>query len=116
MIGLVAGPALGVEHKFDGVYSGKRSLVKGSGPTCPAEESVSLTIRGETLTFTNSVLKKFTIAFYPNPDGSFGQIYVDEGGDTVNIKGRVTGDVIEADVTNPPCAHHWHLQKEHRGQ
>jgi hypothetical protein len=116
VIGLAAGPALGAEHRFDGAYSGKRSLVKGSGPTCPVEESVSVTIHGETLTFTNSILKKFTIAFYPNRDGSFGQIYVDEGGHTVNIKGRVTGDVIEADVTNPPCEHHWHMQKEHRGQ
>jgi hypothetical protein len=112
---LVAGPALGAEHAFDGVYSGKRSLVKGSDPTCVTQEDVSVTIHGETLTFTNSDLKKAGISFYPGRDGSFGETYVDEGGDTVKIHGRVIGNVIEADVTNPPCEHHWHLTKENRG-
>jgi hypothetical protein len=75
---------------------------------------VSVTINGATLTFTNSALKKFTLSFYPTQDGSFAQIY--EGGDTVNIRGRVNGDVIEADVTdysaNPPCEYHCHLKKQ----
>jgi hypothetical protein len=46
---MVAGiPALGAEHTFDGVYIGKRSLSKGTvGPNCPAEEDVSVTIRGD---------------------------------------------------------------------
>lgn len=113
----VAGiPALGAEHSFDGVYSGKRVLTKGSGPMCPAEENVSATIHGRTLTFTNSVLKKFTIIFDPNRDGFFDEIYASEGGDTVKIRGRVIGEVIEADVTNyatnPPCEHHWHMKKD----
>jgi hypothetical protein len=115
MVCLVA-PVLGAEHKFDGAYTGKRSLVKGSGPLCPAEEDVSVTIHGQTLTFTNSALKKFTIGFYLNQDGSFSQIYVDEGGDTVNIHGHVIEGVLDADVTNPPCEHHWHLKKEYRGR
>jgi hypothetical protein len=34
----------------------------------------------------------------------------------VRIRGRVIGDVIEADVTNPPCEHHWRVTREHRGQ
>ena len=72
--------ALGAEHNFDGVYTGKRSLTKGSaGPNCPAEDNVSVTIHGETLTFTNSALKKFTQPFYPGPDGSFGETYTDAG-------------------------------------
>ena len=25
------------------------------------------------------------------------------------IQGRVVGDVLEADVTNGPCEHHWYL-------
>jgi hypothetical protein len=55
---------------FDGDYSGKRVLTKGSaGPDCPAEDDVSVTIHGGTLTFTNSALKKFTQPFYPGPDG-----------------------------------------------
>ena len=114
----VAGiPALGAEHTFDGVYSGKRVLTKGSsGPSCPNEDSVSITIDGETLTFTNSVLQKFAQPFYPGPDGSFGETYTDAGGAVVHNHGRIVGDVIDADVTNyetnPPCEYHWHLKKE----
>src|SRR5215469_16499713 len=106
-------PALGAEHKFDGVYTGKRSLTKGAvGPNCPAEEDVSVTIHGETLSFTNSALRKFVIGFDPHQDGSFHEIYTYEGGATVNIVGHLAGDVLEADVTNPPCEQHWHLKKE----
>jgi hypothetical protein len=72
---------LGAEHAFDGDYSGKRVLTKGqAGPNCPAEEDVSVAIRGETLTFTNSALKEFTMPFYPTQDGSFGQTYTGQGG------------------------------------
>jgi hypothetical protein len=83
---------------------------------CPAEGDVSVTIHGETMSFTDSALKKFAISFYPGQDGSFGEIYQGEGGDTVNIRSRVIGNDIEADVTDyatdPPCEHHWHLKKE----
>ena len=67
MICLVAGiPALGAEHTFDGVYSGRRVLTKGSASSmCPAEDDVSVTIHGETLTFTDSALQKFTEPFFP---------------------------------------------------
>jgi hypothetical protein len=106
-------PALGAEHMFDGVYSGKRVLTKGSaGPNCPAEDNVSVTIHGETLTFTNSALKKYVMPFDPGPDGSFGQTHTDEDGAIVHYHGRVMGDVIEADVENPDCEYHWHLKKE----
>ena len=105
-------PALGAEHTFDGVYTGKRSLTKGTaGPNCPAEEDVSVTIHGETLKFTDGALKEFTLPFYPRQDGSFGQTYTGEGGTAVHYRGRVIGDVIDADVSNPPCEHHWHLKK-----
>jgi hypothetical protein len=104
------GAALGAEHKFDGVYSGKRVLTKGS---CPAAvDDVSVTIHDETLTFTNSALKKFVMGFFVRQDGSFDQIDTDIDGDRVHIVGHVTGDVIEADVDNPPCEYHWHLKKE----
>jgi hypothetical protein len=83
---------------------------------CPAEENVSVIIHGQTLTFTNKVLENFIISFYPSQDGSFGEIYTGEGGGAVRIRGRVIGDVIEADVTNPPCEHHWRVTREHRGQ
>jgi hypothetical protein len=75
----VAGPALGGANTFDGVYTGKRVLTAGSGPSCPGEDNVSVIIHGETLTFTNSALQNFLIAFTPHEDGSFNQIYVDAG-------------------------------------
>jgi hypothetical protein len=109
--------ALGAEHNFDGVYTGKRLLTKGSaGQNCPAEDNVSVTIHGETLTFTNSALKNFTEPFDPGPDGSFGQTHTGEGGGAVHYHGRIIGDVMDADVTNyatdPVCEYHWHLKKE----
>jgi hypothetical protein len=113
---LIAGRSLGADHRFDGVYSGKRLLIKGSGSNCPAKENASATIHGQMLTFSDSALQKFTLIFDPDQHGSFEETYADEGGDTVEIHGRVTGDVIDADVTNygtnPPCKHHWHLKKE----
>src|SRR5215472_5849840 len=114
LIFLVAGSALSaVENKYDGVYTGKRSLTKGTASTtCPAEDDVSVTIDGETLTFTNSALKKYTMPFDSSPDGSFGQTHTDESGGVVHYHGRITGDVIEADAQNPDCEHHWHLKKQ----
>ena len=111
MICLVAGPALSAEpeHKYDGVYTGKRSLTKGTS-SCPAKGDVSVTIHGERLTFTNGVLEKYTMPFYPGSDGSFGQTHT-EGSYVVRHRGRIIGDVLDADVTNPPCEHHWHLKK-----
>jgi hypothetical protein len=114
MICLVAGPALSdePEHKYDGVYTGKRSLTKGTASTtCPAGDDISVTITGETLTFTNSALKKYTMPFDPGPDGSFGRTHMDEGGSVVHYHGNIIGDVMDADVENPPCEYHWHLNK-----
>jgi len=108
-LAVAGGPALGAEHTFDGTYSGQRVLTKGS---CAAVDDVSVTIHGETLTFTNSALKKFVMGFYVRQDGSFDQIHTDVDGDTVHVVGRITGDVIDADVTNPPCEYHWHLKKQ----
>jgi hypothetical protein len=114
----VAGtPALCAENTFDGIYSGKRVLTKGSAsPSCPADDDVSAAIHGETLTFTDNALKKFTMPFYPSQDGSFGQTYTGEGGAAVHYRGRVVGDVIEVDVTNPPCEYHWTLKKAANGR
>ena len=109
----VAGsPALGAEHTFDSDYSGKRVLTKGSaGPDCPAEDDVSVTIHGETLTFTDSELKNYTLPFFPSPDGSFGLSHTDASGAVRHHHGRVNGGVIDADTDNPDCEYHWHLKK-----
>jgi hypothetical protein len=107
----VAGPAVAAGDSFDGVYTGKRVLTKGPGQ-CPAEESVSVTIHDGVLTFTNSALQNYAIGFDPHPDGTFTETHVDAGGDIVEIQGRITGGVLNADVTNPPCEHHWRLEKK----
>ena len=83
MICLVAGSALSAEptHKYDGVYTGKKSLTKGTpSKTCPAEDDVSVTITGETLAWTDSAYKNFTQSFDPGPDGSFGETHTHAGG------------------------------------
>ena len=56
-------PALGAEHTFDGVYSGKRVLIEGSDPYCPAEDDISVIIHGEMLSFTDSALEKVSNRF-----------------------------------------------------
>jgi hypothetical protein len=106
---IMAGTALGTEGPFDGVYTGKRTPTKGSVPPCAAEEGVSVTISGETLTFTNSKLQNAGLGFEPHQDGSFSTIY--QGVETVLIEGRIVGDVLDADVSDSSCSHHWHLKK-----
>ena len=118
VIGLaIASPALGAES-YDGTYTGKRVLTKGSDPTCPKEDPVSVTIRGESLTFSgesltfsDSTLHDFTTGFDPGQDGAFGQIDTGIGGSTVSIQGRIVGGVIDADVSNGACEYHWHLKR-----
>ena len=105
--------ALGAKQNFDGDYTGKRSLTKGPpNRRCPAEDKVSVTIQGDRLTFTHSGLRKSTEPFYPGPDGSFGQTFTNEGGEIEHYHGRIIGNVMNVDVTNPPCEYHWHLKKE----
>ena len=66
MICLVAGSALSAEptHKYDGVYTGKKSLTKGTASTtCPAEADVSVTITGETVGVDRQRIQKFYPVF-----------------------------------------------------
>jgi hypothetical protein len=106
----VAEPA--AADALDGNYTGRRALKNGSDPACPTEDDdVSVTIRGAVLTFTNSELHNFVIGFAPHQDGSFSETYADVGGGSVLIQGRIVGSVLDADVTNGPCQHHWHLTK-----
>jgi hypothetical protein len=114
----VAGSALHAENTFDGVYTGQRVLTKGSSPPCLVKEDVSVTISDGALSFTNSALQNFGMGFDPAPDGSFSEMYNDVGGGDVVFRGHITGDTIEADVTNyaTACEYHWHLKKDHQGQ
>ena len=107
----VAEPVLSDENAFDGAYTGSRVLTKGSSQLCVRSEGVSVTIRGGALTFSDSVMRDFSIGFDPRRDGSFGLISTAIGGASVFVEGRVVGGVVEADVTDGPCEHHWHLTK-----
>jgi hypothetical protein len=111
MVGLATvEPALSAENTFDGAYTGKR-VTKGSGPTCPTDDDVSVTIHGAELTSTNSGFRNFALGFDPHQGGSFSQTYVDTGGSAVFVQGRIAGDVLDADVINGTCEHHWHLKR-----
>ena len=111
MICLVAGSALSAEHKYDGVYTGKRSLTKGTpSGTCPAVDDVSITITGETLTFTNSRLTNFLMPFEPGPDGSFSHT-ITQGDAAPDYHGRIIGDVMNLDTDDLHCEYHWHLTR-----
>jgi hypothetical protein len=106
-----AEPELGADT-FDGVYTGERVLKKGTDPACPTEEAVSVTIHGEALTFSDSAFRNFVMGFEPHPDGSFRDISVGVSGSSVLIEGRLVGNVLDADVTDGPCEHYWHLTKK----
>ena len=112
----IAGASFAAGTTFDGVYTGTMSRTKGPDETCPAEVNASATIKGDVLTFTAGRLQGFGLDFHPHEDGSFGDLFTDEGGATVLIRGHIVEDVIEADVTNPPCDYHLHLQKETKSQ
>ena len=101
----------GVAESFDGSYVGERSLTKGDPSACADKGAVSVSIHGETLTATDSTAKSYTMGFSPRTDGSFVQLSSDIGGAVVDIRGRITGGVLDANVTSANCVHHWHLEK-----
>ena len=87
-------------------------MTKGPAYLCSPDDKVSVTIRGETLEFTDGDASHLVIAFAPKPDGSFQQTYNDADDEKVNIRGRIVGSIIDADVTDAFCAHRWHLSKQ----
>jgi hypothetical protein len=101
----------GVAESFDGSYVGERSLTKGDPSACVDKDAVSVTIHDGTLTFTDSSAKNYTISFSPHSDGSFAEQSANIGGAVVDIRGRITGGVLDSDVTSAYCVHHWHLEK-----
>jgi hypothetical protein len=103
----IAGPVAMAEGQYDGDYAGKRVLTKGPAERCPSEDNVSATIHERVLIFTNSALQNQPLSFDPRPDGTFHLTHVDVGGGYV-----VTGGVLTADVNNPPCEHHWEMEKK----
>ena len=58
---------------------------------------------------------EYAIGFDPQPDGTFTDTHVDVWGGVVDIRGRVADGALDADVTNPPCEHHWRLERKQRG-
>ena len=108
---LLSGAIPAVGQSFAGIYTGKRMLTKGD-LSCPAEDNVSVTIKDDTLTFTDSNAKDYTISFKPKPDGSFHELSADIGGTVVDIRGQVADSALEADVISAHCQHHWHLERQ----
>ena len=109
---LVAGGLVfGAENTSNGVYTGTRLRTKGPDLHCPAEENVSVTIQDTIMLFTNGIWHSFVLELESNPDGSFERTYISAGGHYVVIHGRIMGNVIEADVENEPCSHHWRVRK-----
>jgi hypothetical protein len=111
MVVLVLVPLVAAGTEFEGTYTGTRVRTKGDQPTCPVENSVSARIQGASLTFNDSTLHDFVTGFDPNPDGTFGQTYVDAGGGTLQIRGHIKGGTLDADVMQGLCGHHWHLKR-----
>ena len=114
MVGIVmAAPALGATNPYDGAYSGERVLTNGATPFCAGQESVTVSITGSTLKFTNSEWRDLPMRFTPRPDGSFGGGFEDPSGHVVNVRGEATGTALDADVLNygSGCEHHRHLTK-----
>lgn len=117
--GMICLPGLGsalAADTFDGVYTGRRAVEKGAGPRCEGSD-VTVVIKGETLRFTVGHRPSVLMGFLSRPDGSFSQLSAGGiRGPAVMIKGRIVGDVLDADVSNEPCAFHWHLTKKPRGE
>ena len=93
---------------FDGTYTGKQVLTKGS-QSCRTEDPVSVTIKGAIFTITNSALKNFKMRFHPRADGSFDQMAQRSG--VLIVGGRIVGNTMDADVSTDACKYHWHLEK-----
>jgi hypothetical protein len=71
---------------------------QSSDPTCAPTGDVSVTIQDNTLTLTNSALRSFVMSFDPHPDGSFSRFYADASEGYMLIRGRIVGNILEADI------------------
>lgn len=114
----IAGPAIGAGASFDGEYTGKRVLTKGPADACVAEENVSVIIENAALALAYRGWPAaggyiaYATGFDPRPDGTFDIGHDDLPGSVVKIHGRVAGGVLNADVNDPPCEHHWEVKKK----
>jgi hypothetical protein len=109
------GSASAAAHMFDGVYTGKRVVTKGPASRCSAEADVTITIKSGTVRFAvGSNRSSIVIRFEPRPDGSFRRLSRGIDGSAGIVKGRIVGDVVDADVINARCEFHWHVTKVHR--
>jgi hypothetical protein len=110
---VIAGPALGATIPYDGAYAGERSLTSGDTRSCGGQESVTVTITGNTLKLTSNEWRDLPMRFDPRPDGSFGGAFEDPSGYLVNVRGEATGTAIDVDFVKfgSGCEVHWHLEK-----
>lgn len=97
---------------LDGTYIGERVLIMGDPTGCVLKDPVSVTIKGNALTFSDSQTKGYTISITPDPDGFIGQLASDEAGKIVQLRGHLEKDELDGDVIGPICSHHWHLVRK----
>jgi len=111
----IAGQSWGAGGPFDGTYKGKKLRIDGTAEMCPAEEDVSVTINGSTSKFTDGRYRDYEIPLAVDKGGSLDKTQIFEG-TIVSIKGRITGDTLDADVqdfaSDYKCKYHWHLTKQ----
>ena len=105
---IVAYAALGAGNQFDGEYLGTEVLTSGSAPPCSPGGIVTFTVSSNNMKFVDSRSREFPLRFDPGPDGSFATAYQDTADSLVDVRGRVVGNVIDADISNygSGCSHH----------
>jgi hypothetical protein len=108
----VMSPTLGADNPFDGIYSGTRTLTKGSYESCPKVEEMSITVQGGKFTFTNSFSQSLHSVVEIRSDGSFSDIHQGGVARSFYISGKITDGVLEAEASSSSCLHHWSLKKK----
>jgi hypothetical protein len=108
----VTSPTLGADNPFDGIYSGTRTLTKGSYESCPKVEEMSITVQGGKFTFTNSFSRALLAVVKIGSDGSFSSIHQGGVAGSWYISGKIARGVLEAEANSSACLHHWSLKKK----
>jgi hypothetical protein len=75
------------------------------------DEAVVAELGGAFADRASHALRNYAIGFYPSPGGTFDGTHVEVGGDVCEVQGRIVRGVLDAEVDNPPCEHHWPLEK-----
>jgi len=101
---------------FDGVYSGDQTTTRGGAGSviCPNGPTTSITVSDGRFTAVYNSQNHIGVNLEIAADGSFSgtQRYGGGGGTMARVNGRITGNVLEADITGNTCAYHLSLKKQ----